>query len=493
MAMTVPITRRKLLFLCQVFVVFLLVFYFSGRFQGLYWAAPPVPDAHHVGFSASDTETFKGVSPSGDGWIPPSQAGRFAKARALLPSILDPADTSFDRMSCPPLNETRYGYLRPPEDSAQHHYLFALNLREIIGLAPRLLGSLIEAIRFLGPRHCALSIVEGNSRDGTLELLRLLAEPLATLGVPYWLVTSPLDPTASDRITKLAILRALAVEPITGPLPASLRDAEVMDADGRAEPRRPNTYWSIPANNITDIRATLASDATVLFINDVSACAEDLLELAHQRLQQHADMVCGMDWAHNGETYSPTKDTVFFYDAWVARAIDGDTFFTIDPEELSWADAPNLFPTEPVARARMAAGLPFQVFSCWNGAVAFVAAPIFHGEVGFRWPHRRECYQGEVQLFCKDLWAAGHGKIAVVPSVNLHYGDARGRQTKAQKGYVSDFVSGKISNGSAAAGVDEAISWVGPPDLVKCMPDFGQQRWLPWNESLSDDDGDDWM
>lgn len=212
-------------------------------------------------------------------------SSRLAEAASLIPSILDPSDTSFDRMACPSINTTRYDYLR--RDDAllgpdEKQYFFALNLRQCVDLLPRLLGSLIEAIRFLGPEHCALSIVEGNSADGTLEVLRLLIPELKAMGVEYWLASSTLDPSKGLRIRKLAKLRALAVEPVTG-LAAILqpRPGETADEIGTT------TYYSQPAIS----KLPLAANATIIFINDVAACAEDILELIHQQTLQSADMV----------------------------------------------------------------------------------------------------------------------------------------------------------------------------------------------------------
>lgn len=478
-----PTSRRKLPFIAQCGLLIATVLFLAHQFRSSTPSFSLPSKAHHIGFSIN--QNGSSLNDDSDGWVPPSQASRFDKARTLMPSILDPDNRSVSRMQCPAINATRYGYLRPSGIAERpYKYIFVLNLRQTVDLLPRLLGSVIEAIRFLGPAHCALSIVEGNSVDGTLEVLRLLEEPLVELGVPYWLVSSPLNPKRGDRIRKLAILRALAVEPVTGPPLPSLRDAKTLDEDGGAEKKKPNTYWALPKNNVTDLRPMLAPDATVLLINDVSACAEDLLELAHQRLIQHADMTCAMDWAHGKDG----KD--FFYDVWIARGLDGDLFFDVPPESVSWVGATNLFPHEPVARARMAAGKPFQVFACWNGAVVFGASPLATGEVGFRWPAHEECLQGEAQLFCKDMWWKGHGRIAVVPSVNLQYTDENGRHIKKVKGYVSDFVQGKRGHRSVASAtgsvvpLQEKIIWRGPPDKVKCMPTFSDQRWLPWNESL---------
>ncbi|KAK1771668.1 cryptococcal mannosyltransferase 1-domain-containing protein [Phialemonium atrogriseum] len=391
----------------------------------------------------------------------PSKTELISIARNLLPSILDPTNTSFDRMTCPPINQTRYSYLKVDKRESKHKYFFALNLRQCVDLLPRLMGSVLEAIRFLGPQNCALSIVEGNSDDGTLEVLELLTDELGRLGTAYYLRRSTLNPSDGQRIEKLAQLRAMAVEPITGIAGDTGPAAEATAAAKKLD---------------------LADGATVLFINDVAACAEDLLELAHQRALQRADMTCAMDWTHPGGGGPP-----LFYDVWVARALNGDLFFDIPAGTAGWERAGDLFFNEATARSRLAAGRPFQVFACWNGAVAFAAGPVAAGEVRFRSSAGGECFQGEPQLFCKDMWFRGRGRIAVVPSVNLEYTDALGRLVKREKGYVSDWVA---REGEPEPGAGDRppmdISWqLEPPEKVKCMPEFKRQSWLPWNESLA--------
>jgi alpha-1,3-mannosyltransferase len=286
--------------------------------------------------------------------------------------------------------------------------------------------------------------------------------------VVYYLRSSSLDPSDGKRIEKLAMLRAMAVEPVTGVF--------TPDVDPEHNISSSSSSHVLPSPSATPIpQLPLSPDATVLFINDVAACAEDLLELLHQRVLQSADMTCAMDWSH------PGPDPLF-YDVWVSRALNGDLFFDIPAENGSWDRAADLFFNEPVARARLAAGKPFQVFACWNGAVAFTAAPLVNGEVGFRSAREGECFQGEPQLFCKDMWFRGYGRIAVVPSVNLEYTDELGRKVKKEKGYVGDFI-GDGEEGSD--GVGEMVPWQSePPAMVKCMPTFQLQSWMPWNESL---------
>uniref|UniRef100_A0A0D2XI22 Alpha-1,3-mannosyltransferase CMT1 n=1 Tax=Fusarium oxysporum (strain Fo5176) TaxID=660025 RepID=A0A0D2XI22_FUSOF len=277
------------------------------------------------------------------------------------------------------------------------------------------------------------TISNGNSPDGTSDILSALKPFLEDLGLVYFYNSSRINPTQGNaRIRKLAQLRNLALTP--------LYKEQV---------------------KVTD-------ETTVLFINDVSACAEDILELALQRRSLNADMTCAMDWTYVGP--GPT-----FYDIWIARTISGDSFFEVGSDG-NWNSAWNLFWNAPGTRSRYDAQQPFQVFACWNGATAFTAAPLLHG-LRFRDTRKGECFQGEPQLFCKDMWSRGFRKIAVVPSVNLEYSDEKAADIKKLKGYVSDIVQKQEE--------DSTIDWVyDPPEQVRCMPTWDKQSWRPWNETL---------
>ncbi|KAK1752856.1 cryptococcal mannosyltransferase 1-domain-containing protein [Echria macrotheca] len=346
--------------------------------------------------------------------------------------ILDPSSTELPRLECPQPDLSRYEYLKP-RNTSTIQYFFALDLRQCLPLLPRLIGSIIETIRFLGPEHCALSIVEGNSDDGTAEVLSGLRPALDALTTTYYFRSSSINPSTGDRIARLAELRNLAVQPLlTSP-----------------------TLFS-------------PSNTTVLFLNDVAICPEDTLELVHQRRRLGADMTCAMDWTYVGR--DPT-----FYDVWIARGMNGDSFFDIPPDG-NWNSAWNLFWNDAATQARYADHKPFQVFSCWNGAVAFTAEPIMSGKVAFRGPRedRGECMQGEPQLFCKDMWWHGYRRIAVVPSISLEYSDERGKQIKDAKGYTSRWVKE----------ADADIEWQSdPPDTVKCIPKYENQYFEAWNKT----------
>jgi alpha-1,3-mannosyltransferase len=340
----------------------------------------------------------------------------------------------------------RYGYLRlnSTNEVSLPKYYFALDLHDCAHVLPRLLGSVVETIRFLGPNNCALSVVEGRSVDGTFEILKLLREEIEQMGAKYFLTTNEIHPWGQDvnRVEALAELRNQALQPLV------------------------------------DYSSQYSPETTVVFLNDVALCFEDILELIHQRVYQEADMTCAMDWAYVGA--DPT-----FYDIWITRDMNGDTFFDI-PEDGNWNSAWNLFWNNPEARTRLNAGRPFQVFACWNGATAFTAKPIFERKIKFRSSYEGECYSGEPQLFCKDMWHIGYGKIAVVPSINVEYGDEAAQKIKLLKGYTSRWVVAERRNGMSSQ-----VKWEqSPPAQTRCIVDYANQYWAPWDEQLEEHESD---
>jgi alpha-1,3-mannosyltransferase len=363
-------------------------------------------------------------------------------APSYVTAIMTPEDDSFPRLACPMPKGDRYTYLRSNSTTTlnpdvQIKYYFALDLYQCVGVLPRLLGSIVESMRFLGPKYCALSIVEGRSEDGTYEVLKQLREEIEAMGAQYFLTTNEMDPTADGvgRVKALAELRNQALRPLVD---------------------HPEEY---------------SVNTTIVFMNDVALCMEDILELIHQRFYQNADMTCAMDWTYVG--HDPT-----FYDVWIARGMNGDSFFKI-PEDGNWNSAWNLFWNNPDAQQSLRAGRPFQVFSCWNGATSFTAKPLLEQKIKFRSAHKDECAQGEPKTFCKEMWNLGYGKIAVVPSINLEYSDEAAKKIKSAKGYVFERLGGEAGTAQ--------IEWeLSPPPLVKCIESYANQSWVPWNESLAE-------
>lgn len=109
-------------------------------------------------------------------------------------------------------------------------------------LCARLLGSIFQTIRYLGPPCCAFSIVEGRLKDGTFEALVLLRRQLDRLGVRYFLQLKKRNPqrvgggATGDRIQALAILRNRTLQPLV------------------------------------DLRLGDDADVTIVFVNDVAIC-----------------------------------------------------------------------------------------------------------------------------------------------------------------------------------------------------------------------------
>ncbi|KAF3806552.1 Alpha-1 3-mannosyltransferase CMT1 [Colletotrichum gloeosporioides] len=388
------------------------------------------------------------MNASSPGWVQPAltegdpnkadDAGRYVKA------IMDPKNGGYPIVACPAPNTTRYGVLKPVDNTSKRHFFFALDLRQVVDLLPQLIGAVLEAVDIIGPENCAISIVEGISTDGTYETLYRLKAHLDKVGIAYYLQTSSIDSHSGDRIGKLAKLRNLALEPM-------------MAEANRYDP-----------------------NATIVFLNDVAACTEDILELAYQKQTQGADMTCAMDYhflrfaPHNGE---PS-----FYDSWISRGINGDTFLPIPdrtPKGEQWSDVANMFWNEPYSQDRYLSRKPLQVFACWNGGVAMTGEPFLAKKLDFRRSYPGECHTGEPTLLCKDLWNLGHGKIAVVPSVSLAYNIQDGRLIKEERGFANSWVA--IEH----MGESVKIPWQDqPPEMVKCMPTFRNQFWRPWNEGL---------
>ncbi|KAL8853722.1 MAG: hypothetical protein Q9221_001533 [Calogaya cf. arnoldii] len=335
--------------------------------------------------------------------------------------------------------EDRYGHLRSFE-SKKPRFFFALDLYQAAGILPQLTSSILEAVRFLGPEYCYLSIVEGNSMDGTSDLLQALHKETKPLGLSYSLVRSGLDPTneTQDRIEILAQLRNLALAPLL---------------------EKPADFDS--------------SETTIIFINDISPCVNDILELIHQRRVQGADMACPMDYSDDG----------LFYDIWVARSMTGDIFFDIPPSGL-WKYAKNLLWDDPDRKRRLEAHKPFQAFACWNGMVAMSAKAFIEKGIRFRRNREGECYMGEPTLLAKDFWKEGFGKILVVPSVWVAYSHGASMKVKMEKGYAEE----NVGEREMEIGLQEMIEWDDkPPSLIKCpIPSYSEPQWVPPYEGFVD-------
>ena len=349
-------------------------------------------------------------------------------------AILNPELTTFDELNCSKPLDERYDYLRG-RSSWRHtkpKYFFALDLHQSRHIIARLLASILESVKFLGPKHCAISIVEGRSTDGTYDILIAIQPALKRIGVEFHLAKNDdLNPNGDgvDRFEALAQLRNQALAPML---------------------ENPSRYHE---------------ETTVIFSNDISLCVNDILELIHQRDFQKADLACAMDYSNDG----------LFYDVWISRGMTGDIFFEIPPSGL-WANAKDLFWNDAKAKRRLDAKRPLQVYACWNGIAVFTGKPLMERDVKFRSTSKGECVMGEPTLFCHDFWVKGFGRIMVVPSVWVAYGNSAIEKVKRIEGYAEQHVLGK----GPASEEKELIDWLPePPPEVKCLiPSMADPTWV---------------
>ncbi|KAJ5894955.1 hypothetical protein N7495_006646 [Penicillium taxi] len=357
-----------------------------------------------------------------------------------LHAILDYKDTSFEQVPCPVNIGNRYKELQATASgNGQIRYFFALDLYQSAAIIPRLFSSIIEAIRFLGPEHCAISIVEGRSEDGTYEILAALKSRVEVMGAHVFLSTSTINPLNGklNRIEALSKLRNKALDPLKAQGPSGL---------------------------MPELADMYSPEAVIIFINDIALCPEDILELVFQHVNQEAHMTCAFDWIFNG---------TLFYDSWVSRSLVGNTFFEV-PHDGSWDYSKDMFFDDPESKSRYEAFQPVQVYSCWGGMVTLDAVSFAEDTIKFRSSEEGECYMGEPTLLGKDLYRLKLGKILAIPSVNVAYSDKEAVGTKYVRGHVSDHVNVTMS----VMHKEEKVKWkVAPPGMVKCLPNFNQPSW----------------
>ncbi|KAG0149837.1 hypothetical protein CROQUDRAFT_653130 [Cronartium quercuum f. sp. fusiforme G11] len=257
-----------------------------------------------------------------------------------------------------------------------HKYFFAINLYNSFDVIPDLFSTMFKVSSILGFQNVFVSVYENGSSDQTKALLRLFDGLSRSVGIRVVIRTSLRTRGAfHHRIEYLAEVRNAALAPLQ-----ELRDSE---------------------GELFD---------TVIFMNDVLPCTDDLLELIWQSRRQNAGITCGADYIFHDEIAQPV-----FYDNWVARDING-TALENAPFESIFRDPPS--------QHRFERHLPIQVQSCWNGIAILDPAPLYaHPRVRFRMAKlsEGECSASECSLICNDYWNAGYGRIVMVPRVKLAY------------------------------------------------------------------------
>jgi alpha-1,3-mannosyltransferase len=264
--------------------------------------------------------------------------------------------------------------------SLQHKYFFAINLYNSFGIIPDLFATLFRVAAVLGYHNVFVSIYENGSTDQTKALLRIFDALTRSVGMRITIRTSMRTRGAfNHRIEYLAEVRNAAMVPLH-----ELRDSEGEFFD------------------------------SIIFMNDVLPCVDDVLELIWQSRRQNAGITCAADYMFHDEIGSPV-----FYDNWVARDING-TALENAPFEAVFHHRES--------SDRFQKHLPVQVQSCWNGIAVLDPAPFYKPpHVRFRMAKlvEGECSASECSLICNDYWNAGYGRIIMVPRVKLAYDKVR--------------------------------------------------------------------
>jgi alpha-1,3-mannosyltransferase len=276
-----------------------------------------------------------------------------------------------------PLNERTHPRY-PPSD---HKYYFAINLHNSFNIIPDLFATIFRVASVLGYQNVYVSIYENGSTDQTKAFLRIFDALTKSVGLRVTIKTSTRATRGqfNHRIEYLAEIRNAAFDPLH-----DLRDSE-------------NEYFD-----------------TIIFMNDVLPCVDDLLELIWQSRRNNAGITCATDYMYHNEISAPV-----FYDNWVARDINGTA--------LENAPFEKIFHHTDSAQ-RFQRHLPVQVQSCWNGIAVLDSKPFYSPpQVKFRMARitEGECSASECSLICNDYWEAGYGRIMMVPRVKLAYDNVR--------------------------------------------------------------------
>jgi alpha-1,3-mannosyltransferase len=184
-----------------------------------------------------------------------------------------------------------------------HKYFIGINLYNSFDIIPDLFAALFRVASVLGYHNVFVSIYENGSTDQTKALLRIFDALTRSVGMRITIRTSQRTRGAFNHtIEYLAEVRNAAFVPLH-----ELRESEGEFFD------------------------------TVIFMNDILPCVDDLSELIWQSKRNNAGITCAADYMYHEEIVryylfyfscfssaeSVHKGSPVFYDNWVARDING--------------------------------------------------------------------------------------------------------------------------------------------------------------------------
>jgi alpha-1,3-mannosyltransferase len=179
-----------------------------------------------------------------------------------------PASSFWPNLGLGRREESEYG--RRDLVASEHKYFFAINLYNSFDVIPDLFATLFRVAAILGYHNVFVSIYENGSTDQTKALLRIFDALTRSVGLRVTIRTSMRQRGAfNHRIEYLAEVRNAAFVPLH-----ELRDAE-------------NEFFD-----------------TIIFMNDVLPCVDDLLELIWQSRRNNAGITCAADYMYHEEIVS---------------------------------------------------------------------------------------------------------------------------------------------------------------------------------------------
>lgn len=181
---------------------------------------------------------------------------------------LPPARTSW--LDALRVNTGADGDYIPPSrhrEPDSHKYFFAINLYNSFDIIPDLFATLFRVSAILGYQNVYVSIYENGSTDQTKALLHMFDALCRSVGLRVKIATSMRTRGAfNHRIEYLAEVRNAAFVPLH-----DLRNTQ-------------NEYFD-----------------SIIFMNDILPCADDLLELIWQSRRNNAGITCASDYMFHEE------------------------------------------------------------------------------------------------------------------------------------------------------------------------------------------------
>jgi alpha-1,3-mannosyltransferase len=186
---------------------------------------------------------------------------RYQSLVGLRPTSQTSWLSSFDFGS---FGDSQHVHLAPEKE---HKYFFAINLYNSFDIIPDLFATLFRVSAILGYHNVYVSIYENGSTDQTKALLRIFDALTKSVGLRVTIRTSTRTRGAfNHRIEYLAEVRNQAFNPLH-----ELRDSH-------------NEYFD-----------------TIIFMNDILPCVDDILELIWQSRRQNAGITCAADYMYHEE------------------------------------------------------------------------------------------------------------------------------------------------------------------------------------------------